>query len=115
MAARLAAQPLPEDSHDVCLYIVKRTQIYLEEEQAVRLDERAAAAGTTRSEVIRRAIEAHLSDEAVEEAVRLERFKRAVHQTAGIAPYLPPGGEYVAELRKADQLRVEELDRRRRQ
>ncbi len=94
---------------------MKRTQIYLEEQQAARLDERAAAARTTRSEVIRRAIEAHLSDETDDEAKRLGRFKQAVHETAGIAPYLPPGAEYVAELRKGDERRLEELDRRSKQ
>lgn len=42
-------------------YIVKRTQIYLSEEQEARLDQRARAIGVTRSALIRAAVDAFLA------------------------------------------------------
>lgn len=92
-------------------YIVKRTQIYLDEEQATQLDQRAASGGTTRSELIRRAVDDYLRQPADGDEWRA-RWKAAVEATAGIAPYLPQGHEYVNALRKADRQRQEELDRR---
>lgn len=93
------------------LYIMKRTQIYLDEEQATQLDARAASGGTTRSELIRRAVDAYLRRPAEGDEWRA-RWKTAVEATAGIAPDLPRGQEYVNALRKADKQRQEELDRR---
>lgn len=90
---------------------MRRTQIYLDEEQAAQLDERAGADGTTRSELIRRAVDAYLGQPPEADEWRA-RWKAAIEATAGIAPYLPPGSEYVDELRRADTERQEELDRR---
>lgn len=96
---------------DVCLYIVKRTQIYLDEEQADRLDERAAAGGTTRSGVIREAVDTYLARPG-DDAARLAGFHDAVDEAFGTAPDLPPGEDYVRELRSIDRAREEELQRR---
>lgn len=94
-------------------YIVKRTQIYLDEAQDERLARRAAALDSTKSALIRRAIDDFL-EKPEDEAERLARFREAVLAIAGTAPYLPSGKEYVESLRKADRLRDEELERRRR-
>jgi len=92
---------------------VKRTQIYLEAEQTQRLDRTASANGMTRSELIRDAVDDYLArHEEEDETARLARFKRAVHDTAGIAPHLPSGKQYVEELREADRRRDDELERR---
>ena len=45
-------------------YIMKRTQIYLDDEHDRRLSERADAAGTTKSALIREAIDAYLAEPA---------------------------------------------------
>lgn len=82
---------------DVCLYIVnlvKRTQLYLDEKQAARLDQRAAAGGTTRSRVIREAIDAYLSPDGDQWRARWEE---ALRTTGRIAPYLPD--DHVDSLR----------------
>jgi len=86
-------------------------QIDLDEEQAARLDERAGVDGTTRSALIRRAIDAYL-DQPLEADEWRARWKAAIDATAGIAPYLPPGREYVEEMRRTHRPRMEELGRR---
>ncbi len=92
-------------------YIVKRTQIYLEEAQGERLAKRAAAEGATRSEVIRRAIDSYL-ESPPNDVQRVTRFREAVREAAGIAPYLPEGSIYVEALRGGDLRRQRELERR---
>jgi metal-responsive CopG/Arc/MetJ family transcriptional regulator len=95
---------------DVRLYIMnRRTQIYLDEGQTAKLDERAAAEGTTRSTLIRRAIDAYLAQELQDAASWREQWQEAVAETAGIAPYLEDGVEYVDKLRRAEAERSEEL------
>ncbi len=91
---------------------MKRTQIYLDEEQANRLDERAVAGGTTRSRVIREAVDAFLERPKDDEKARLDAFRVAVDEAFGAAPDLPPGEDYVRELRSIDRDREEELERR---
>jgi hypothetical protein len=87
----------------------------LPQDQTRRLDRRASASRTTRSELIRDAVDQHLArQDGDDEAARLARFKHAAREVAGIAPHLPPGNRYVAELRKGDRRREEELERRRR-
>ncbi len=93
-------------------YIVKRTQIYLEESQDERLANRAAAAGTTKSDLIREAVDAYLSG-SEDEGAHLLAFRVAVRAAAGIVPRLPSGKRYVEELRKADALRERDLEVRR--
>lgn len=83
------------------LYIVRRTQIYLDEEQAERLASRAAAEGTTLSAVIRRAID-ELLERGDGDGERLAGFREAVRASAGIAPDLPEGRAYVEGLRAHD-------------
>jgi len=69
----------------------------------------------TRSELIREAVDEYLArHDGEDEKARLSRFKQAVRETAGIAPHLPPGERYVAELREGDRRREEELERGRR-
>ncbi len=93
-------------------YIVRRTQIYLDDGQDDRLSRRAAAERSTKSAIIRRAIDAYLED-AGDETLRLARFRAAVEAVAGAAPNLPPGSLYVERLRALDVERQEELERRR--
>lgn len=90
---------------------MKRTQIYLNDEQTTRLDERAAVNGATRSELIRRAVDAYLDHPDERDGqVRLARFKEAVEQVAGIAPYLTH--DYVEEMRAAGARKLDRLEKR---
>jgi predicted transcriptional regulator len=89
---------------------VRRTQIYLDDDQTARIDERAAAEGVTRSTVIRRAVDEYLSRDREDPAAWRARWREAVTRTAGIAPYLPRGDVYVEELRAADAQRLRELE-----
>jgi hypothetical protein len=94
-------------------YTVKRTQIYLDEEQDEELGRRAVAEGLTKSAVIRRAVDVYLNG-ADDDELRLARFKAAVEATAGVAPDLPQGSLYVERLRAFDVRRQEAIERRRR-
>jgi predicted transcriptional regulator len=91
------------------LYIMRRTQIYLDEQQATRLDDRAAGEGVTRSTVIRRAVDEYLARDNRDSGEWKRRWHEAVAKTAGIAPYLPDGAAYVEQLRTADAERLREL------
>jgi metal-responsive CopG/Arc/MetJ family transcriptional regulator len=103
-----SVKPLPIG--DVSLYIMKnRTQIYLDQSQTAKLDERAAAEGTTRSTLIRRAIDAYLAQEIQDATAWRERWQEAVAATAGIAPHLEEGAEYVDNLRRAEAERTKEI------
>jgi hypothetical protein len=94
-------------------YIVKRTQIYLQDRQDERLARRAAAEGLTKSALIRRAVDEYLDGDR-DPALRLVRFRAAVDAAAGAAPDLPSGSRYVERLRALDAGRDEEIDQRRR-
>jgi predicted DNA-binding protein len=94
-------------------YIMKRTQIYLDESQDERLAKRAAAAGTTKSNLIREALDVFLAGHD-DDRVQLQSFRAAVRAAAGTASRLPAGRRYAEDLRKADAERSAELDRRRR-
>jgi predicted transcriptional regulator len=89
---------------------VNRTQIYLDEKQTARLDERAAAEGTTRSTVIRRAVDIYLAQEGRDVAEWREQWKKALDRSAGSAPHLDEGVEYVDEIRRADAERLSQLE-----
>jgi hypothetical protein len=93
-------------------YIVRRTQIYIGDDQDRLLDERAGSLGTTKSAVIRDAIDAFLQPDASRDA-GVDRLRAAVRGAAGIAGYLPSGSEYVEDLRAADLERERELEARR--
>jgi predicted transcriptional regulator len=92
-----------------CLYIVKRTQIYLDERQDRRLAQRANAERSTKSSLIRQAVDEFLARPAGTEG-RLGRFREALHEASGVAPYLPEGSSYVEDLRRGDVARQRELD-----
>lgn len=95
------------------LYIMKRTQIYLEEAQDVRLGKLAAETGVRKSALIREAIDAFLQGPR-DEGVRLARFRAALKETEQHPVSLPDGRRYVENLRRADLSRQEELERRHR-
>jgi predicted transcriptional regulator len=88
-----------------------RTQIYLDDDQTARLDQRAAAEGATRSALIRRAVDEFLTQEERDSAAWQARWKKAVQETAGIAPYLEEGTEYIESLRRRDAERLSEFER----
>lgn len=90
---------------------MKRTQIYLDEQQDAELAERAAAEGRTKSELIREAVDGYLAGAETEEQ-RMARFRETIHRVAGTAPYLPPGEVYVRKMREADLARQEMLEKR---
>jgi len=94
-------------------YIMRRTQIYLDELQDRRIADRARVAGVSKSTLIRTAIDLYLDAHDGEEA-RLAAFRDAVRAVAGTAPDLPPGAEYVKALRANDRRRQEQLEARRR-
>lgn len=94
-------------------YIMKRTQIYLEDEQDRRLANRAKAAGATKSSIIREAIETYLASPS-DDAARLARFRAAVKEVARNPLSLPEGRAYVEEIRAGDKVRQAEIERRRR-
>lgn len=89
--------------------MVKQTQIYLDERQDELLGRRASAAGITKSDLIRRVIDAFLTT-TPDEATRLQDFRAAVREAAGSAPSLPDGADYVHALRRGDVHRLEDLD-----
>lgn len=88
----------------------RRTQIYLDDSQTAELDKLASAERTTRSTIIRRAIDAYLAQELHDAAAWREQWQKAVAETAGIAPHLEDGVEYVDNLRRGEAKRLEELD-----
>ena len=93
-------------------YIMKRTQIYLDVEQDRRLAARARAAGATKSTLIREAIETYLS-RPDDEAEQLTEFRAALDGLVRSPADLPDGRTYVERLRRVDQARDEDIERRR--
>jgi hypothetical protein len=92
-------------------YIVKRTQIYIGDEEDRRLARRAAGSGLTKSSLIRRAIDRYLGEDQ-EETTRLLRFRQAVRAVAGTLTDLDDGARYVERIRRADRVRQAELEER---
>ena len=93
-------------------YIMKRTQIYLDTDQDRRLARRAIAAGTTKSTLIREAIESYLSS-ADDDANRLKQFQSALDAVARAPVNLESGRDYVERMRAADEEGREDSERRR--
>ena len=93
------------------LYIMKRTQIYLDEHQDERLAYQARWAGTTKSSVIREAIEEYLGKP--DEDARLAELRLVLDELAHKPLRLADGAAYVEALRGADAARQDELDARR--
>jgi predicted DNA-binding protein len=83
-------------------YIMRRTQIYLTDEQAVRLERRSRATGTTVSQLIRQAIDSAYGRRRAmsrAEKVRLARL------TAGAWKAVPESGAaYVERIRGSRRL-----------
>lgn len=89
---------------------MQRTQVYLDPEQTARLDKRAAAEGATRSTLIRRAVDEYLTQEERDSAAWRAQWAKAVKRTAGIAPHLEEGAEYVESIRRGDAERLSEFE-----
>jgi predicted DNA-binding protein len=92
-------------------YIMKRTQIYLGRDQDEQLAHRARAAGTTKSTLIREAIETYLAKP--DEDARLGELRHVLDELARRPLRLPEGAAYVEALRGADAARQDKLDERR--
>ena len=90
-------------------YIMKRTQIYLDDEQHARLRERASAEDTTVSDVIRRAVDAALR-QPLHQDTWSARWRDALAASAGAAPDLPDGVAYVDEARASERRRRDAAD-----
>jgi predicted transcriptional regulator len=83
-------------------YIVERTQIYLSTAQAAALDREARRTGTTRSHLIREAIEAHYGTAGADP----DGVTRALTATAGLwKDRTEPATEYVDRFRSGRRLR----------
>ena len=92
-------------------YIMKRTQIYLDERQDERLAHRARSAGTTKSTVIREAIEEYLAKP--DEDARLAELRAVLDALERKPLALPDGAAFVDALRQADTSRDAEIESRR--
>ena len=93
-------------------YIMKRTQIYLDLDQDERLAQRARNAGTTKSTLIREAIQEYLAKP--DEDARLAKLRIVLDELGLIPLGLADGAAYVEGLRGADAARQDDLDARRR-
>ena len=93
-------------------YIMRRTQIYLDEDQAEQLGRRARAGGVTKSTLIREAIETYLA--TPDQTDELARFRSALDAVAEQPIDLPDGATYVEALRAEDLARDAALDEQRR-
>ena len=83
------------------IYIMERTQIYLTGEQTGALDREARRTGTTRSHLIREAIDARYAT-----AVDRRRIARALKATAGLwKDRAETGADYVERVRTGRRLR----------
>jgi hypothetical protein len=94
-------------------YIVRRTQIYLEDQQARALARRARTRGVTASHMIREAIDEYLAQPEDPSARELARFRTAIDAAFGSAPELEAGSIYVHRLRRTDAGRARDLEARR--
>ncbi len=81
------------------IYIVERTQIYLSREQASALDREARRTGSTRSHLIREAI-----DRAYAAEIGRDAFLDALRESAGAWKNRDETGEaYVDRIRSGDR------------
>ncbi len=86
---------------------MRRTQIYLDEDQSARLDARAAIEGRTRSDLIRSAVDSFLEES--DEQVRLQKFREGVLAAAGAAPDFDVHG--LEAMKDASRRRLQEIAR----
>lgn len=96
-------------------YIVRRTQIYLDEDQAKALAGRARQRGVTASHMIREAIDDYLAQPEDERERQLIRYRAALDRSFGAIRRLLDGSTYVAELRRGEPERARELEGHRRE
>ena len=76
---------------------MNRTQIYISDEQERRVAARAADAGVSKAEIIRRLLDRGLGiDDGAEARVR------AVDDSFGVVPDAPDWPEWLADVRGAD-------------
>lgn len=100
---------------------MKRTQIFLEDEQDARLAKRAAAARVTKSILVRQAIDAFLKlprkgithKLPKKDPARRAELRAVLDELARTPLSLPDGRSYVEQLRTLDRGREEDLERRR--
>ena len=94
-------------------YIMRRTQIYLDAEQQIRLARRAEVAGVTSSSLIREAVASYLRD-AEDESLELARQRQALADAFALKPIarLPDGAAFVDATRAGDRERDQELEER---
>lgn len=95
------------------LYIMKRTQIYLDAEQRTRLGRRADLAGVTSSSLIREAVASYLSD-TEDQGLELARQRQALADAFALKPIarLPDGAAFVDATRAGDRERDQQLEER---
>lgn len=88
------------------LYIMQRTQIYLDEKDTAVLDARARRERRTRSEVIRELIAAAVAEEVLEERELIARQKAVILAGFGAEPDLvgTTDEERAADLRRQDEI-----------
>jgi predicted DNA-binding protein len=84
------------------LYIVRRTQIYLTEEQGRLLEGRSRATGRTISRLIRDAIDAAYTRSG--QMSRAERVRIARRTAGAWTEFAETGAEYVERIRGARRL-----------
>jgi predicted transcriptional regulator len=89
-------------------YIMRRTQIYLDDPQDRALAERARRSGRTKSALIREAVDAYLTPPAGGPDAALERMRAAVAEAEGSLPHLAPGAAYVDAVRADEARRLDE-------
>ena len=95
------------------LYIVQRTQIYLDERQDMRLRRLAAAGGVTRSALVRVAVDRYL-EEAESATTPLDSLHALLDELESHPlRSFPDGASYVEALRRGDIERQAALDRHR--
>jgi len=61
--------------------------------------------------LIRRAVDAYLSQEKRDAATWQAQWRKTVDGTTGVAPYLGEGADYVEDLRREDAKRLDRLAR----
>ena len=83
-------------------YIVERTQIYLSKSQATALDREARRRGTTRSHLIREAIDERYGSAGADK----DRIRHELQVTAGLwRDREETGAQYVERMRSGSRLR----------
>ena len=92
--------------------MMKRTQIYLDENQEASLAKRAATSGVSKSALIREAIDVFLAGPGTRQMLP-GRFRAALRDVEVQPISLPEGTRYVEGLRQRDLVRQEELECRR--